>query len=347
MGIFFPLQNRLSRIRSHTRPRFRPRLDTLEDRLLLSLSPVFNPPRGQGDGSLVDNCEMPPGTDGGAIILDNGDPGFTATPGFFAFDGQGYQGDVHFAAAGLGGQQAHWNFTNLTPGLYRISATWTPDPNRSTFVLYTVLNGVTPLSPVFVNQQLSPAGFSDAGASWQDLGGLYAVSTGSVTIRLDNVGNGYIIADAIRIERLDDLPFVQVIDNSASDAAGFSVTPGFDSFDGQGFSGTVAAASPGSGGAIASWVFAVTPGVYQVSATWSAHANRATDAPFTIRDGSTSLGTVLVNQTQAPSSFDAGGAAWSILGGPYTITSGVLTVLLTNNADGYVIADAIRIERLA
>jgi probable HAF family extracellular repeat protein len=135
----------------------------------------------------------------------------------------------------------------------------------------------------------------------------------------------------------------RVIDDGAS---GFSST-GFSLLSGQGHQGDVRRAAAGSGGAAATWTFGGLPaGAYRVSATWTAGSNRATNAPFTVRDGSTALRTVAVNQRQAPNDFSAHGAAWEDLG-TFTIGSGSLVVRLTNQANGWVIADAIRIEPLA
>jgi YD repeat-containing protein len=65
-------------------------------------------------------------------IIDDGDAGFTTTSGFFPFPGQGYQDDVSFAAPGSGAESATWTFAGLTPGLYRVAATWSAEPNRAT-----------------------------------------------------------------------------------------------------------------------------------------------------------------------------------------------------------------------
>jgi len=59
---------------------------------------------------------------------------------------------------------------------------------------------------------------------------------------------------------------------------------------------------------------------------------------------------VLVNQELVPGSLAGGfvdaGVGWTVLG-TFTITGSTLTVTLTNAANEYVIADAIRIERVA
>jgi hypothetical protein len=100
---------------------------------------------------------------------------------------------------------------------------------------------------------------------------------------------------------------------------------------------------------VATWTFTVAPGQYRVSATWIPHANRATDAPYKIFDGTSELNSVPIDQEQAPADFtDAdAGSSWKDLGGPYTIAGNTLVVQLSNAANQYVIADAIRIERMA
>ena len=84
-------------------------------------------------------------------------------------------------------------------------------------------------------------------------------------------------------------------------------------------------------------------GAYRVSASWEAHANRATDAPYTVKDGAAALGTVDVNQEQAPNDFNDAGSWWEDLG-VFTISGSELIVELSDDADQYVIAAAVRIE---
>ncbi|MGE3821608.1 MAG: hypothetical protein AB7I30_19530, partial [Isosphaeraceae bacterium] len=88
------------------------------------------------------------------------------------------------------------------------------------------------------------------------------------------------------------------------------------------------------------------PGSYKVAATWPAHPNRATDAPYTVLDGTTPLTTSLINQKLAPNDFNDAATNWKNLG-TFTVSGGVLRVQLTNAANGYVGADAIRIERVS
>ncbi|TWU08836.1 hypothetical protein CA54_40730 [Symmachiella macrocystis] len=96
----------------------------------------------------------------------------------------------------------------------------------------------------------------------------------------------------------------------------------------------------------ASWTFDLEPGEYEVAATWEGNVYQATDAPYTVLDGSTSLATIDVNQSVNPNDFtDEKGVIWENLG-VFTITGNTLTVQLTTKADEYVIADAIRINKV-
>jgi PKD repeat protein len=137
-----------------------------------------------------------------------------------------------------------------------------------------------------------------------------------------------------------------ILDNSSSSGYSWTGPWGFE-FD-QGYDGNDDYAAAGTGSAIASWTFTeLTSGQYEVSATWIPYNNRADNAPYSIFNGSQLIGSALVNQKLTPTGYiDGSGKAWQQLGGPYTITGSTLTVSLSNNADNYVIADAIRIERL-
>jgi len=103
-----------------------------------------------------------------------------------------------------------------------------------------------------------------------------------------------------------------------------------------------------SGSGTASWTFTVSPGSYEVAATWYAYSNRAYDAPFSIWDGPTELGTYLVDQREAPDALAGGFVdgdynwAWYPLD-TVNVSGTTLKVELQGSANGYVMADAIRI----
>ena len=124
----------------------------------------------------------------------------------------------------------------------------------------------------------------------------------------------------------------QIVDNPAATFTGDWIGP----YAGQGYGDSVHYAAAGDGSATARWS-ATVAGRFKVYVTWSPQENRATNAPFTVRDGETILATVRVNQQLAP---DGG---WLLLGE----FAGTLSVTLTNDADGFVIADAVRFEPVA
>jgi hypothetical protein len=121
-----------------------------------------------------------------------------------------------------------------------------------------------------------------------------------------------------------------------------------------GFSGTYSTAAGGSS-CSAVWTIPVTAtntghdNGTEVSATWTASVSNATDATYTIYDGSrasgTVLGTVVIDQTKAPVGTVVGSFQFQELGVFYAhLTSGNGTLTMVLNADsanGTVVADAI------
>jgi hypothetical protein len=133
---------------------------------------------------------------------------------------------------------------------------------------------------------------------------------------------------------------VTVVDNSS---AGFSTTgSAWLSYTGAGYDNNFIY-SPGNTGSTASWtVSGLAAGNYNVEMSWVAFTNRATNVTYSIYNNGVLLETVNnVNQQLTPT----GGA--TINGTPFqslgvvSISSGTLTVTVTDNANGYIIADAI------
>jgi hypothetical protein len=397
------------------------------------------------------------GTVGGVSIIDDSNPGYTNTGSWTLFNGSGYLGDVHYATGRNGADVSFWTFSNLLPGQYRVSVTWTPYPDRATNAPYTVLDGNTVLGSAAVNQQIGPSSFSDASAAWQDLG-TFEVTSGGLVVQLSDNANGTVIADAVRIQWVAPIPqgaSPQVLDGTTTVAdgtgsvsmgstalgtpltktftvenlgtqaltlsgpivlpAGFSLVSGFGAttlaprasttftvrldgttpgaysgqvsfgtndpnnnpytfslsgtvstvniiddsnpgytntgswtlFNGSGYLGDVHYATGRTGADVSSWTFGnLAPGQYRVSVTWTPYPDRATNAPYTVLDGATALGTVAVNQQVGPAGFNDAGAAWQDLGS-YQVRNGSLVVQLSDAANGNVIADAVRIQWLA
>ncbi|MBI3461827.1 MAG: hypothetical protein HY000_02035, partial [Planctomycetes bacterium] len=97
----------------------------------------------------------------------------------------------------------------------------------------------------------------------------------------------------------------------------------------------------------ASWAYTVIPGVFRVAVTWPASiAGAATDSLFSVLDSGISRGQAAVSQQLPPDSFVADGSSWQDLG-LFNVSSASLAVrLAAAGANGNVIADAVRIERV-
>jgi subtilisin family serine protease len=146
--------------------------------------------------------------------------------------------------------------------------------------------------------------------------------------------------------RLVAAPQAWIIDDGDT---GYSTSGSWTTYTGVGTEGDFAYKAVGSGAATASWTQGgLAPGEYRVSVTWEAYTNRAVDAPYTVLDGAFELGTVIVDQRQAPVGFVADGVSWQDLGF-YQLNGDTLVVRLSDAANpsgSYVIADAVRVERV-
>ena len=91
--------------------------------------------------------------------------------------------------------------------------------------------------------------------------------------------------------------------------------------------------TPGSGANALTWTLNVPgTGNYQAWARWTAGTNRATNATYTVATAGGNQA-VAVNQ-------QANGGAWQLLG-TWSFNAGATTITLTDQANGYVIADAV------
>ncbi len=277
-------------------------------------------------------------------VLDNSDAGFRVIGPWAAQNGQGLQGSAVAAPAGAGTNVAAWTFRGLTPGLYQVSATWTPGASRATNARYTLVNGGQS-GVVTVNQQALPGDFRDAGTTWQRLGQPFKIDGHTLVVQLSDLANGAVVADAVRIERVGLTGQIMTPADPGFQAVGNWSLGAADRL------GAPVQSTTGS----ATWTFRVRPGQYRVSANWLENAGLARNATYTIADGDNALATVAVNQQQAPAHFRDAGARWQDLGplgGLYAVKSGTLTVTLAPSAtrgpiggqQPAVSASAIRVE---
>ncbi len=136
-------------------------------------------------------------------IIDDGTTGFVLA-GQWTTTAAGFQNDSRSSASGSGADTATWTF-RVTPGVYRVSATWLPGLGRATNSTFTISDRTSPLGSAMVDQSQAPSGFNDSGSSWADLGGAYQVFGNTLVVKLTDQANGTVIADAIRVELIGDL----------------------------------------------------------------------------------------------------------------------------------------------
>ncbi len=99
----------------------------------------------------------------------------------------------------------------------------------------------------------------------------------------------------------------------------------------------------GTGENTATWQFTgIPPGWYDVQVTWLASGNRASNAPYQVYDAAILRGVYLVNQLKAPAGPLFGDVSWQSLA-TVSISSGAATVILSDDADGRVVADGVRL----
>ncbi|MEQ9071051.1 MAG: Calx-beta domain-containing protein, partial [Gimesia chilikensis] len=136
------------------------------------------------------------------------------------------QDDAYYLDPGAhAGESASWNFDNLVPGIYRISGYWVPHANRATNTTVTV-SGISggPISQT-INQQYLSASLSDEGKNWQDIGFYHVDENGAITVTFTNENaDGYVIADAMRIERVTLVTVGDVTVDEDAGTATFTVT---------------------------------------------------------------------------------------------------------------------------
>jgi hypothetical protein len=144
----------------------------------------------------------------------------------------------------------------------------------------------------------------------------------------------------------------QIVD----DSDGLSMRGTWTVHTGAGFKGEYRDHAAGGGANTVAYAFNVPPGYYKVAATWPSGTTPtpASNAAYLIFDGTKFLNVAFVDQRTPPADFSDQGASWAWLTGNnpstnpgvFQLTAKTLTVMLTDQADGDVLADAVYIERV-
>jgi len=143
-------------------------------------------------------------------VIDDGDAGFSLSSpiGWFKSAGRGYNADFYM---GRGTGTATWSFS-VNPGSYRVSITWynagSPyNKSFSTAVPVSVISDDTVLASLTLNQRTTPSDRVDLGVGWQDLG-VFDVTSSTIQVSLSALRSSYVMADAVRIERVGGTPIM-------------------------------------------------------------------------------------------------------------------------------------------
>ncbi|MDY6953590.1 MAG: hypothetical protein SWE60_18935 [Thermodesulfobacteriota bacterium] len=258
------------------------------------------------------------------VVLDNADAQFVGTWPLVTGSGCAYQGDFQWNEAGTGADTATWIPDIVGTGLYEVYARWVTNANRATDAPYTInYDG---------GSETVDVDCTVFGCQWNLLG-TYPFAAGTAgSIVLSDDANGYITADGIKLTLVD--PSSIIVDNNSVTYAGvWPLVTGNPCAYQENFQWNEA----GTGTDTATWnPYVPVTDDYKVYARWVTHPNRATDAPYTINyDGGSE--TIDIDCTTA-------GCVWNLLGTyPFAVgTSG--SIVLSDDADGILIADAIKLE---
>ena len=145
-----------------------------------------------------------PATTGPAVIIDDGDAGFSVTGGWAPVpDDGGFEGDYHGNTTDDPTEFATWTFTGLEAGAtYEVSATWRAIFDNAFSARYEMWDGSELLSLRVLSQRVVPGDFMDAGVDWRRLSMVQVTGT-TLEVRLLGRSGGREVADAVRIQRVE------------------------------------------------------------------------------------------------------------------------------------------------
>ncbi len=322
------------------------------------------------------------GEEPSAIVVDNTAGSFTGTWGASTSVGGYFGSNYQAQAAGSGANSFTWTPSIPSTGSYKVYARWTQHPNRSTHAVYTV-NHAGGATTVTVNQEANGGTWQLLGTFTlnsgtgntvvlADQGDGYVIadavkftpdgaapSTATWTPTIPSSGSYKVYARwTAHPNRATDAKYtvshaggdtLVTVDQEQSNGSWvllgtFSMAPGSghkvsltDQANGYVIADAVRlldATAPAFN--TATWTPSAAAGQYEVYAKWTANPNRATNATYTI--------THAQGVTQVPVNQQANGGAFNLLG-TFNL-NGASTITLSDQANGYVIADAIQLIAL-
>ena len=261
------------------------------------------------------------------IEIDNSSLGFSIVSGNWRTSSaiSGFVGD-NYAFAGGGNKVATFSPNISHPGTFEVFVTWTSHPTRATNANLSIVHG-NGTAEMTVDQSVGGGNFVSVGSYY------FSGAQGEGVSWSTLATNGSVVADAVRFVPRND---TVELDNAD---LGFEVVSGVwrSSNSVAGFVGTDYRFARGGNKISRFTPNVLSAGLYQVFASWSADSNRATNARYDISHAE-GVSTVYVDQSIG-GIFDSLGVFQFDAG-----TSGSIDVR-TLGADGFVVADAIRLVR--
>ncbi len=295
-------------------------------------------------------------TVGAARILDNTSPGFTLSGDWDHVDQTLGSGGSFLESAPINGNaNAGWSFaaTAVIGGqtlTYPVSAYWNANRGLGSatyaYVASYDLNWISAGQQMHGIFTVGPADFftvnqSGTGAGYRSLGDLVlnvpnpshdaaTQVTGSLGLTVSVHGGQNFIADALTVNG-------QTVEEGNPQGTWIQ----------GGLAGDYDRRAAGGREEVASWtVTGLTPGAfYEVSSTWLAYSTLSSKARYFISGGETVERQISIDQTIAPNDFTDAGVGWKRIA-IVQATADTMTVKLSAQADGAVIADAIRIQEI-
>ena len=183
---------------------------------------TWDPPTQRTDGSTLNQSDIAQyelsyqmSAVGEERVIDNESSAFQSSGGGRSSTGYGgYIGSDYFIMnPGSGETTASWTVTNLAPGTtYELFGHWVSSGLRASNATYeftyTDGNGNRTTDTATVDQRSN-------GGSFQKLGS-FSTSDGQVVVQIDNDADGYVVADAIRVNAQGSGEQSQIIDNDGS-----------------------------------------------------------------------------------------------------------------------------------
>ncbi|RAL22701.1 N-acetylmuramoyl-L-alanine amidase [Thermoflavimicrobium daqui] len=264
------------------------------------------------------------------IIIDN-DASTNTRTGSWTLStllSQKYNENYYYSGSGIGSDVFTWNFNLPLTGVYRVSIWYPGSVSNATNAQYTIhtKNGAITQT---INQTTN-------GGKWVDVG-LYELNSGANKISLSDLAdNTRVVADAVKLEYIpsaivDDSDTNHVIASPAlTDWRSSSSMSG-------GYKGSYRVHNKDTSASFTWKLNVPESGNYRVYVWYTSANDRATNAPYTIRYGDGQSVIKPVNQK-------TDGKKWVDLG-VYSFVQGATSITLSANADGYVIADAVKLVK--